>query len=65
MVTTITQVADRANLLSLNAAIEAEKAGEFGAGFAVVTRSVRWLADKTANAASEIQDMVKYIQDNT
>ena len=62
VVTTITQVADQTNLLSLNAAIEAEKAGEFGAGFAVVAREVRWLADKAGKAASEIQDMVKEIQ---
>jgi methyl-accepting chemotaxis protein len=62
VVTSITQVADQTNLLSLNAAIEAEKAGEFGVGFAVVAREVRWLADKAALAASEIQDMVKQIQ---
>jgi methyl-accepting chemotaxis protein len=62
VVTTITQVADQTNLLSLNAAIEAEKAGAYGAGFAVVAREVRWLADKAGDAASEIQEMVKEIQ---
>jgi len=62
VVTSITQVADQTNLISLNAAIEAEKAGEYGAGFAVVAREVRWLADKAGDAASEIQEMVKEIQ---
>jgi methyl-accepting chemotaxis protein len=62
VVTSITQVADQTNLISLNAAIEAEKAGAYGAGFAVVAREVRWLADKAGDAASEIQEMVKEIQ---
>src|SRR5919199_1233695 len=62
VVTTITQVADQTNLISLNAAIEAEKAGASGMGFAVVAREVRWLADKAGGAASEIQEMVKNIQ---
>ena len=62
MVTTITQVADRTNLLSLNAAIEAEKAGEYGAGFAVVAREIRRLADQTAVATLDIEEMVKDMQ---
>jgi len=62
IVTTITKVADRTNLLSLNAAIEAEKAGEFGLGFSVVAREIRRLADQTAVATLEIEQMVKEMQ---
>ena len=59
IVTTITKVADQTNLLSLNAAIEAEKAGEYGMGFAVVAREIRRLADQTAVATLDIENMVK------
>jgi methyl-accepting chemotaxis protein WspA len=62
VVTTITKVADQTNLLSLNAAIEAEKAGDYGRGFAVVATEIRRLADQTAIATYDIEQMVKEIQ---
>ncbi len=62
VVTTITKVADQTNLLSLNAAIEAEKAGEYGLGFSVVATEIRRLADQTAVATWDIEQMVKEMQ---
>jgi methyl-accepting chemotaxis protein WspA len=62
MVTTITKVADQTNLLSLNASIEAEKAGEYGRGFTVVATEIRRLADQTAVATYDIEHTVKEIQ---
>ena len=62
VVTTITKVADQTNLLSINAAIEAEKAGEAGRGFLVVAREIRRLADQTAVATLDIEQMVRQMQ---
>jgi methyl-accepting chemotaxis protein WspA len=63
VVTTITKVADQTNLLSINAAIEAEKAGEYGRGFLVVAREIRRLADQTAVATLDIENIVRHMQD--
>ena len=62
VVTTITKVADQTNILSINAAIEAEKAGEAGRGFLVLAREIRRLADQTAVATLDIEQMVRHMQ---
>ncbi|MEI6878391.1 MAG: methyl-accepting chemotaxis protein [Planctomycetota bacterium] len=62
VITTMVKVADQTNILSINAAIEAEKAGDYGLGFLVVAREISRLADQTAHASLDIERMVKEMQ---
>jgi methyl-accepting chemotaxis protein len=65
IVEVITNIAQKTNLLSLNASIEAARAGEYGRGFAVVAEEIRKLADSTSLSASEITELVETIREES
>ena len=59
VITTISNIADRTNLISLNAAIEAEKAGDAGAGFKVIADEIKRLSENTFNSLNEIEEIIQ------
>ena len=63
IVNTINVIAERTNMLSLNASIEAARAGDAGRGFAVVAEEIRNLADRSAQATSDIAAIIRSLQE--